>query len=84
MSIIVAEVALVLPLLKNLTAAKAVNKEGFIYITFQMRYYNVMELLLLLEAIKSDLKADLLECLVDLYKLIIDFQVQSVLQFYYS
>jgi hypothetical protein len=49
-----------------------------------MRYYIAMESLLLPRDIEPDLKADLTECLVDLYKLIIDFQVQSVIRFYRS
>jgi hypothetical protein len=49
-----------------------------------MRYYVAMESLLLPKHMKSDLRADLTERLVDLYKLIIDFQVQTVLRFYRS
>ncbi len=83
-SIVVAGVALVLPLLKNPTAAEAANQDGFAYVTSQMRYYAAMESLLLPEDMKSDLKADLTERLVGLYKLIIDFQVRTVLRFYRS
>lgn len=83
-SIILAGVSLVLPLLKNPSAAEASNQDGFTYVTSQMRYYVAMESLLLTKHMKSDLKADLTERLVDLYKLIIDFQVQTVLRFYRS
>jgi hypothetical protein len=83
-SIVLAGVSLVLPLLKNPTAAEAANKEGFTYVTSQMRYYNAMESLLLPEDMKPDLKTDLAERLMGLYKLIIDFQVQSVIRFYRS
>ena len=83
-SIIVAGVSLVLPLLKNPTAVEAANQDGFIYVTSQMRYYAAIESLLLPKDMEPDLKADLTERLVDLYKLIIDFQVQSVIRFYRS
>lgn len=75
---------LLLPLLKNPSAAEAANQDGFTYVTSQMRYYVAMGSLLLPEDMKSDLKADLAEHLVDLYKLVIDFQVQTVLRFYRS
>jgi hypothetical protein len=74
-SIILAGVSLVLPLLKNPSAAKAANQDGFTYVTSQMRYCVAIESLLLLRDMKSDLRADLIEHLVDLYKLIINFQV---------
>jgi hypothetical protein len=83
-SIVIAGVALILPLLKNPTAVEAANQEGFTYVASQMRYYVAMESLLLPEDMKPDLKADLTECLVDLYKLIIVFQVRSVIWFYRS
>lgn len=83
-SIVLADVSLILPLLKNPSATEATNQDGFIYVTLQIRYYVAIESLLLPEHIKSDLKADLIERLVDLYKLIIDFQVQTVVRFYYS
>ena len=73
-SIAVAGVSLVLPLLKNPSAAEAAeaaNQDGFTYVTSQMRYYNAMESLLLPEDMKSDLRADLKACLVALYKLVI-------------
>jgi hypothetical protein len=43
-----------------------------------------MESLLLTEDMKSDLKTDLKACIVALYKLIIGFQVHTVLRFYRS
>src|SRR3954469_11398987 len=58
-SIVLAGVSLVLPLLKNPTAAEAANREGLTYVTSQMRYYVAMESLLLPEDVKPDLKADL-------------------------
>ncbi|KAL2126257.1 hypothetical protein VTI74DRAFT_1305 [Chaetomium olivicolor] len=76
-SIVMAGVSLVLPLLKNPTAVEAANQDGFTYVTSQMRYYVAMESLLLPEDMKADLKADLTDRLVGLYKLIIDFQMEQ-------
>jgi hypothetical protein len=64
-SIILAGVSLVLPLLKNPSAAEAANQDGFTYVTSQMRYCVAIESLLLPRDIKSDLRADLTEHLVD-------------------
>lgn len=72
-SIVMAGVSLVLPLLKNPAAAEEANRDGFTYVTSQMRYFAAMESLLLPQDTKPDLKDDLTERLVDLYKLIIDF-----------
>jgi hypothetical protein len=83
-SIVMAGVSLVLPLLTNPTTAEAANQDGFTYVTSQMRYYDAMESVLLPEDMKADLKADLTDRLMGLYKLIIDFQVQSVIRFYRS
>ena len=83
-SIVMAGVSLVLPLLKNPTAVEAANQDGLTYVTSQMRYYVAMESLLLPEDMEPDLKADLTERLVDLFKLIIEFQAQSVIRFYRS
>ncbi|SLM36124.1 WD40/YVTN repeat-like-containing domain [Lasallia pustulata] len=83
-SIVMAGVSLVLPLLKNPTAVEAANQDGLTYVTSQMRYYVAMESLLLPEDMDPDLKADLTERLVDLFKLIIEFQAQSVIRFYRS
>ena len=83
-SIVVAGVSLVLPLLKNPAAVEAANRDGFTYVTSQMRYYAAMESLLLPEDIEPDLKANLRKRLVDLYKLIIAFQVRSIILFYRS
>ena len=83
-SIVWADIALILPLLKNPTAVEATNQENFTYITSQIRYYIAIESLLLPENMKTHLKIDLEERLVDLYKLIIDFQVQTIIRFYRS
>lgn len=83
-SIVIAGVSLVLPLLKNPSAAEAANQDGLTYVISQMHYYAAMESLLLPEYMKADVRADLTERLVGLYKLIIDFQIQTVLRFYRS
>lgn len=82
--IISAGVALVLPLLvlKSPAAADAANQEGFKYVTSQIRHYVAMESLLLPEVMGPDLRDSLEKDLVELYKLIIDFQVRSILRFY--
>lgn len=81
-SIVCAGVALVLPLLKNPATVEAANQEGFIYVTSRIRYYVAMESLLLSKGMEPDLRESLEDDLVDLYKLIIDFQIQSILRFY--
>jgi hypothetical protein len=83
-SMIWAAVSLVLPLLKNPFEEEVANQEGFQYVTLQMRYYAAMETLWLPQYLNRDLKENLEERVVDLYKLIIDFQVQTVLRFYQS
>lgn len=72
----------VLPLLITPTMVETANREGFTYVTSQMYYYAAMESLLLPKDMKSELKVDLEGSLVDLYKLIIDFQVRSIIRFY--
>lgn len=83
-SAVMAGISLILPLLKNPAAIDTANREGFTYVTSQTRYYIEMESLLLPEDMKPDLKADLTERVLDLYKLVIEFQVQSVMRFYRS
>lgn len=81
---VMAGISLILPLLKNPATVDAANRDGFTYVTSQMRYYVEMETLILPEDMKPGLKAYLSEGIVDLYRLIIDFQVQSVIRFYRS
>lgn len=83
-SIIMAGVSLVLPLLKNPVTAKEANREGFAYVTSRIRYYGEMESLLLPEHIKPGVKTNLTEDVIELYKLIIGFQLHSVIHFYRS
>lgn len=83
-SIITAGVALVLPLLGNPTAVEAANQDGFIQIASRMRYYAALESLLLFEDLKPDIKENLRNQIVNLYKLIIFFQIRNVIRFYCS
>ncbi|PKX91400.1 WD40 repeat-like protein [Aspergillus novofumigatus IBT 16806] len=79
---VMAGISLILPLLKNPAAIDAANREGLTYVTSQMHYYIEMESLLLPSDLEPGLKADLMKRVLDLYKLIINFQVQSVIRFY--
>jgi hypothetical protein len=79
---VMAAVSLILPLLKNPAIVETANLEGFTYVTSQMRYYISMESLRLPEDMEPCLKFDLTSRIIDLYKLIIDFQLQTVIRFY--
>ncbi|OGE49412.1 hypothetical protein PENARI_c021G00237 [Penicillium arizonense] len=81
---VMAGISLILPLFKNPATVDAANRAGFTYVTSQMRYYVELETVILPADMKHGLKAYLTEGIVDLYKLIIDFQVQSVIRFYRS
>ncbi|PYH44153.1 uncharacterized protein BP01DRAFT_424449 [Aspergillus saccharolyticus JOP 1030-1] len=81
---VMAGISLILPLLRSPANAEAANREGLTYVTSQMRYYVQMEPLLLPEYLKSGVNEDLSGRVIDLYKAVITFQVQSVLRFYRS
>ncbi|KAJ5389886.1 NACHT-domain-containing protein [Penicillium cataractarum] len=83
-SVVMAGVSLILPLLKNPVAIEAANREGFTYITSQMRCYVEMESLRLPADMAAGLKSSLTDGVTGLYKLIIEFQVESVIRFYRS
>ncbi|KAJ5823607.1 NACHT-domain-containing protein [Penicillium robsamsonii] len=80
--IVIACVSLVLPLLTHPSEVETENSEGFAYVTSQMRYYAAMEDLRLPGEEKLEVKSDIEQRVIDLYKLIIDYQVQSILRFY--
>lgn len=82
--IVMADVSFVLSLLKNSIIAEAANQNELTYVIFQMWYCFAMKSLLLSEDMKLNLKIDLTECLVNLFKLIIEFQMQSIIWFYCS
>jgi hypothetical protein len=77
-------VSLVLPLLKNPVHDEKANQEGFEYVTRQMRYYTAMETLSLPVDMKNDVRLELNDRVIELYKLIIKFQIQTILRFYRS
>lgn len=83
-SVITAGISLILPLLKNPTAVEEANRNGFIYVTSRMRYYDAMKTLLSPVDLDAEIKSSLNDSTVDLYTLIIEFQVESVLRFYRS
>ncbi|KAK5997500.1 hypothetical protein PT974_02863 [Cladobotryum mycophilum] len=82
--IVMAGVSLILPLLKNPVAAKEANREGFTYVTSRIRYYGEMESLLLPQYMKAGVTTNLTKDVIELYELIISFQVHSVIRFYRS
>ena len=79
---VMAGISLILPLLKNPAAFDEANRQGFAFVTSQMGYYTEMVSLLLPGDMKPGLRADLTSRVIDLYKLIIEFQVRSVMRFY--
>ncbi|KAJ6013438.1 hypothetical protein N7540_008029 [Penicillium herquei] len=79
---VMAGIALVLPFFKNPAAVDAANRDGFIYVTSQMRYYGELESLLLPNNMKRGLKEVMTDAVTELYKLVIQFQIQSVIRFY--
>jgi hypothetical protein len=81
-SIVMAGVSLILPLLKNPVAADAANTEGLTYVTLRMRYYAAMEQSLFPEDMEPAKKGHFTALVMELYKQIIDFQLQSCLRFY--
>lgn len=81
-SAVIVGISLILLLLRNLAILDKANRQRFIYIISQIGYYTEIESLLLPKDIKSSLRADLITKVIDLYKLIIEFQIQSVIRFY--
>lgn len=80
--IAMAGVGLLLPFLTGPSTANDENQKGLLYVTSQIRYYIEMEPLLLPEDMTPGLKNELANNMRDLYKLVIDYQVQSVMRFY--
>ncbi|KIH87084.1 hypothetical protein SPBR_05000 [Sporothrix brasiliensis 5110] len=87
-SIAWAGVCLILPLLTNPTTAAEARRDGFTDVTARMRYYVALEPLLrrlgqnslVAETVMSETNGHL----IDLYQLILEFQLCSVLRFYQS
>ncbi|KAJ5306582.1 hypothetical protein N7508_005597 [Penicillium antarcticum] len=79
-----AGISILLVFLRNPAVVNADNQEGLRYVSSQVRYYVEMELYFLSKSMTDSLKDEIMKSLIDLYKLFIDFQVQSVLRFYSS
>ncbi|KAJ6067578.1 uncharacterized protein N7446_004615 [Penicillium canescens] len=79
-----AGISILLVFLRNPAAVDTDNQEGLRYVSSQIRYYVAMEPLFLSPSMMVSLKDELIKSLIDLYKLVVDFQVQSVLRFYSS
>lgn len=73
--------SLLLPLLTSPSKVDDENNKGFLYVSSQIRYYIAMETRLLPDILDADTKAELKDQLKGLYKLVIDYQVQSVMKF---
>lgn len=73
--------SLLLPLLTSPYKTDGENNTGFLYVSSQIRYYIAMETCLPSDIRHDDITAKLKEQLKGLYKLVIDYQVQSVMKF---
>ncbi|PLB44154.1 WD40 repeat-like protein [Aspergillus steynii IBT 23096] len=73
--------SLLLPLLISPSRVDDENRTGLLYVTSQIRYYIEMEHLLLPAFTDHRIKAQMREHVKGLYKLVIDYQVQSVMKF---
>lgn len=78
-----AGVSLFIPLLTNHAVATEANKTGFTYVNSRVRFYQELELLLLQGDYSSrpELKRNMQDALVQLYKKILGFQLESVRRF---
>ncbi|KAK3319607.1 hypothetical protein B0T19DRAFT_362247, partial [Cercophora scortea] len=76
-----AGICLVLPLLTNPIAAKKANETGFTYVTSQIEFYLALESLILSSTAGYAAQKPLRDSVLELYRLVIDFQIQSVLYF---
>ena len=81
---VTAGISLILPLLKNPAATNDANLQGFAYVTSQMGYYAQMEAQLLPADMSPGLKVEMTNGVIELYRLIIEYQTRSVLRFYRS
>ncbi|KAJ5766476.1 uncharacterized protein N7511_004092 [Penicillium nucicola] len=79
-----AGISILLVFLRNPAVVDADNQEGLRYVSSQIRFYAEMEPYFLSQSMTDSLKDEIMKSLIDLYKLVINFQVQSVLRFYSS
>lgn len=77
-------VCLVLPLLTHPYLASESNKTGFSYVTTRMSFYEALEPLLLPDDnnVPEDTKTEFRKYILDLYRLILVFQFESVVRIY--
>lgn len=78
--IVMAGIGLLLPLLTGPFTADSENHQGILYVTSQIRYYIKMETLMLPSCLDASVKGALKERVKSFYKLVIGFQVQSVMR----
>ncbi|KAK9860505.1 WD40 repeat-like protein [Penicillium brevicompactum] len=78
--IVMAGIGLLLPLLTGPFTADSENHQGILYVTSQIRYYIKMETLMLPSCLDAGIKTELKERVKCFYKLVIGFQVQSVMR----
>ncbi|KAK3292867.1 ankyrin repeat-containing domain protein [Chaetomium fimeti] len=87
-SIVWSGVCLILPLLTNPTTADEANRDGFAYVSTRMRYYTalgpLLERLSQSPKVASALRTEANSHIIDLYQHILEFQISSVLRFYYG
>ncbi|OAA32124.1 hypothetical protein AAL_01456 [Moelleriella libera RCEF 2490] len=81
-SIAWAGVCVLLPIFRNPHAATEANRNGLSYVISRLEYYVELERLLRVDELKSKLNGEFHRHIVDLYQLIIEFQIETVLQFY--
>ncbi|KAK3690438.1 hypothetical protein B0T22DRAFT_481616 [Podospora appendiculata] len=72
-------VCLVLPALTNPATAREANKTGFTYVTSQIEFYLALERSILSPSAEQAAQETLCDSISELYRLVIDFQIQSVL-----
>lgn len=78
---VMASTSLLLPLLTSPYTVEIENREGLLYVTSQIRYYIEMEAVLLPDHVNTQVRSQLKEEVKALYKLVINYQVQSVMRF---
>lgn len=86
-SLVWAGICLTLPFFTNPTLSQQANETGLVYVISRMKYYTAMEAMLLPEKLSAtaelaSVKRAYESHIVDLYKFIINFQVQTILRLY--
>lgn len=81
-SIAWASACVLLPIFSNPHAATEDNRKGLSYVTSRLEYFVKLERLLRVDELERELMEEFHRHIVDLYQLIIEFQIKTVLQFY--